>query len=160
MVQIAANAAHVRDGTSGLISKDWLACLPVRAKVDEVSTFAAIGGYYETIGVTACGYVDATPDNRDAVVGEIAVRLGVKPWEMGHFRHLYTNRVETEELINLRAFNPQGTSHFLYAWNVLMSFPEKTDPDVFRTIRRLDIEGLQDYRMSLINGSRRTLAGN
>ncbi len=57
-------------------------------------------------------------------------------------------------------FNPQGTSHFLYAWNTLMGFPEKTDPDVFRTIRHLDIEGLQDYRMSLINGSRRTLAGN
>lgn len=57
-------------------------------------------------------------------------------------------------------FNPQGTSHFLYAWNTLMGFPEKTDPDVFRTISHLDIEGLQDYRMSLINGSRRTLAGN
>ena len=57
-------------------------------------------------------------------------------------------------------FNPQGTSHFLYAWNTLMGFPEKTDPDVFRTIHHLDIEGLQDYRMSLINGSRRTLAGN
>lgn len=57
-------------------------------------------------------------------------------------------------------FNPQGTSHFLYAWNTLMGFPEKTDPDVFRTIRYLDIEGLQDYRMSLINGSRRTLADN
>lgn len=57
-------------------------------------------------------------------------------------------------------FNPQGTSHFLYAWNTLMGFPEKTDPDVFRTISHLDIECLQDYRMSLINGSRRTLAGN
>lgn len=57
-------------------------------------------------------------------------------------------------------FNPQGTSHFPYAWNTLMGFPEKTDPDVFRTIRHLDIEGLQDYSMSLINGSRRTLAGN
>lgn len=57
-------------------------------------------------------------------------------------------------------FNPQGTSHFLYAWNTLMGFPEKTDPDVFRTISHLDIEGLQDYRMSLIDGSRRTLAGN
>lgn len=57
-------------------------------------------------------------------------------------------------------FNPQGASHFLYAWNTLMGFPEKTDPDVFRAIRHLDIEGLQDYRMSLINGSRRTLAGN
>lgn len=54
----------------------------------------------------------------------------------------------------------RGTSHFLYAWNMLMGFPKKTDPDVFRTIRHLDIEGLQDYRMSLINGSRRTLAGN
>lgn len=57
-------------------------------------------------------------------------------------------------------FNPQGTSHFLYAWNTLMGFPEKTDPDVFRTIKHLDVEGLQDYRMSLINGSRRTLADN
>lgn len=108
MVQSTADAAHVRDGTSGLISKDWLACLPVRAKVDEVTTFAAIGGYYEAIGVTACGYVDATPDNRDAVIGEIAVRLGVKPWEMGHFRHLYTNKVETEDLINLRALTRLG----------------------------------------------------
>ena len=57
-------------------------------------------------------------------------------------------------------FGPQGVSHFRFAWNTLMSFPEKTDPDVFRTISHLDIEGLQDYRMSLINGSRRTLAGN
>lgn len=57
-------------------------------------------------------------------------------------------------------FGPQGVSHFRFAWNTLMGFPEKTDPDVFRTIRHLDIEGLQDYRMSLINGSRRTLAGN
>lgn len=57
-------------------------------------------------------------------------------------------------------FNVQNANHFLYAWNTLMGFPEKTDPDVFRTISHLDIEGLQDYRMSLINGSRRTLAGN
>ena len=57
-------------------------------------------------------------------------------------------------------FGPQGVSHFRFAWNTLMGFPEKTDPDVFRTISHLDIEGLQDYRMSLINGSRRTLAGN
>ena len=108
MVQIAEDAAHVRDGTSGLIPPEWLDCLPVRAKVNEVSTFAAIGGYYEAIGVTSCGYVDATPDNRDAVVGELAVRLGVKPWEMGHFRHRYTNGVETPDLINLRTLARLG----------------------------------------------------
>ena len=108
MVEIAADAAHVRDGTSGLVSRDWLACLPARAKVDEVSTFAAIGGYYEAIGVPSCGYVDATPDNRDAVIGEIAVRLGAKPWTVGRFRHLYTNKVETAELINLRALTRLG----------------------------------------------------
>ena len=101
MVQVAADAAHVRDGTSGLIPPEWRGCLPVRARRDEVSTFAAIGGYYEAMG--AMGYIDPEPDGRDAVIGEIAVRLGVKPWQMGHFRHLYINRVETEELINLRA---------------------------------------------------------
>lgn len=57
-------------------------------------------------------------------------------------------------------FNVQNANHFLYAWNTLMGFPEKTDPYVFKTISHLDIEGLQDYRMSLINGSRRTLASN
>lgn len=57
-------------------------------------------------------------------------------------------------------FSVQNANHFLYAWNTLMSFPEKTDPHVFKTISHLDIEGLQDYRMSLINGNRRTLAGN
>lgn len=108
MVQIAADAAQLRNDTGGLIPLEWRSCLPARAKVDEVSTFAAIGGYYEAIGVTSCGYVDATPDNRDAVIGEVAVRLGVKPWEMGHFRHLYTNRVGTEELINLRALTRLG----------------------------------------------------
>ena len=106
MVQVAADATHVRDGTSGLIPPEWRSCLPVRAKVDEVSTFAAIGGYYEAMG--AMGYIDPEPDGRDAVIGEIAVRLGVKPWQMGHFRHLYTNRVETEELLNLRALTRLG----------------------------------------------------
>ena len=106
MVQIAADAAHVRDGTRGLIPPEWRGCLPTRARVDEVSAFAAIGGYYEAMG--AMGYIDPEPDGRDAVIGEIAVRLGVKPWEMGHFRHLYTNRVETEELINLRALTRLG----------------------------------------------------
>ncbi len=101
MVQIAADAAQLRGGTSGLIPPEWRGCLPVRARRDEVSTFAAIGGYYEYMD--AMGYIDPEPDGRDAVIGEIAVRLGVKPWQMGHFRHLYTNRVETEELINLRA---------------------------------------------------------
>lgn len=57
-------------------------------------------------------------------------------------------------------FSVQNVSHFRFAWNILMGFPEKTDPAVFRTISHLDIEGLQDYRMSLTNGSRRTLAGN
>lgn len=119
MVEIAADAAHVRDGTSGLVSQDWLACLPVRAKVDQVSTFAAIGGYYEVMGVI--GYVDATPDNRDAVIGEIAVRLGVKPWTVGRFRHLYTNKVETAELINLRALTRLGAvknEADLLAWSL------------------------------------------
>ena len=108
MVEITADAAHVRDGTSGLIPPEWRGCLPVRAQVDEVSAFAAIGGYYEAIGVTSCGYVDATPDNRDAVVGELAVRLGVKPWGMGHFRHRYTNGVETPDLIDLRTLARLG----------------------------------------------------
>lgn len=106
MVQIAADAAQLRDGTSGLIPPEWRSCLPVRARVDEVSTFAAIGGYYESMG--AMGYIDPEPDGRDTVIGEIAVRLDVKPWQMGHFRHLYTNRVETAELINLRALTRLG----------------------------------------------------
>lgn len=108
MVEIAADAAQLRDGTSGLIPPEWRSCLPVRAWADEVSTFAAIGGYYEVIDVTSCGYVDATPDNRDAVVGELAVRLGVKPWEMGHFRYRYTNGVETPDLIDLRTLARLG----------------------------------------------------
>lgn len=119
MVQIAADAAHVRDGMSGLIPPEWRGCLPVRAKVDEVSTFAAIGGYYEAMG--AMGYIDPEPDGRDAVIGEIAVRLSVKPWEMGHFRHLYTNKVETEELINLRALTRLGAvtnETELLAWSL------------------------------------------
>lgn len=106
MVEIAADAAHVRDGTNGLVSQDWLACLPVQARVDEVRTFTAIGGYYAAIG--AFGYLDDDPDNRDAVVGELAVRLGVKPWEIGHFRHRYTNGVETPDLIDLRALARLG----------------------------------------------------
>lgn len=106
MVQIAADAAQLRDGMSGLIPPEWRGCLPTRAKVDEVSTFAAIGGYYEAMG--AMGYIDPEPDGRDAVIGEIALRLSVKPWQMGHFRHLYTNRVETAELINLRALTRLG----------------------------------------------------
>lgn len=57
-------------------------------------------------------------------------------------------------------FSVQNVGHFRFAWNILMGFPEKTDPYVFKTISRLDIEELQDYRQSLINGSRRTLAGN
>ena len=61
---------------------------------------------------------------------------------------------------NKVSFSVQNANHFLYAWNTLMGFPEKTDPYVFKTISHLDIEKLQDYRQSLINGSRRTLAGN
>lgn len=121
MVEIAADAAHVRNGPDRRVSHHWLACLPARAKVDEVSTFAAIGGYYEAIGVTSCGYVDATPDNRDAVIGEIAVRLDVKPWEMGHFRHLYTNGVDDLTLINLRALTRLGAvtnEADLLAWSL------------------------------------------
>ena len=109
MVQIAADAAHVRDGTSGLIPPHWQSVLPTYVRTDEVRTFSAIGGYYEAIG--AFGYLDDDPDNRDAVVGELAVRLGVKPWEMGHFRHRYTNGVETPELINLRALTRLGAVH-------------------------------------------------
>lgn len=119
MVQVAADAARVRDGTRGLIPPEWRGCLPVQAKVDEVSTFAAIGGYYEAMG--AMGYIDPEPDGRDAVIGEIAVRLAVKPWQMGHFRHLYTNRVETEELINLRALTRLGAvrnEEDLLAWSL------------------------------------------
>ena len=119
MVQVAEDAAYVRGGTSGLIPPEWRSCLPVRARRDEVSTFAAIGGYYEYMG--AMGYIDPEPDGRDAVIGEIAVRLGVKPWQMGHFRHLYTNRVETEELINLRALVRLGAvknEEDLRAWNL------------------------------------------
>ena len=119
MVQVAADAAHVRDGKSGLIPLEWRGCLPARAKVDEVSTFAAIGGYYEVMG--AMGYIDPEPDGRDAVIGEIAVRLGVKPWQMGRFRHLYTNRVETAELINLRALTRLGAvrnEEGLLAWSL------------------------------------------
>ncbi len=105
--------------TGELISKDWLACLPVRAKVDEVSTFAAIGAYYEAMG--AMGYIDPEPDGRDAVIGEIAVRLGVKPWQMGHFRHRYTNGVEDFDLINLRALTRLGAvknETDLLAWSL------------------------------------------
>lgn len=119
MVQIAADAAHVRNGTNGLIPPEWRSCLPVQAKVDEVSTFAVIGAYYEVKG--DMGYIDPEPDGRDAVIGEIAARLGVKPWQMGHFRHLYTNRVETAELINLRALTRLGAvinEAGLLAWSL------------------------------------------
>lgn len=119
MVQVTADATHVRDGTRGLIPPEWQSCLPVWAKVDEVSTFAAIGGYYEAMG--AMGYIDPELDGRDAVIGEIVVRLGVKPWQMGHFRHLYTNKVETAELINLRALTRLGAvknEADLLAWSL------------------------------------------
>lgn len=119
MVPIAADAAHVRNGTSGLIPPEWRGCLPAWAKADEVSTFAAIGGYYEAMD--ALGYIDPEPDGRNAVIGEIAVRLGVKPWQMSRFRHLYTNRVETAELINLRALTRLGAvrnEEDLLAWSL------------------------------------------
>lgn len=40
---------------------------------------------------------------------------------MGHFRHLYTNRVETEKLINLRALTRLGAvknEADLLAWSL------------------------------------------
>lgn len=110
MVQIAADAAQLRNDTSGLLSKAWAGVLP-RHVLDqgEVAVFAGIGRYYEAMGVI--GRVDTEPDNRDAVVGEIAVRLGVKPGEMSHFRHRYTNDAPTPELINLRALTRLGAVH-------------------------------------------------
>ncbi len=121
MVQVAADAAHVRDGTSGLIPPEWRNCLPVRARVDEVSAFAAIGGYYEVIGATSCVYVDAMPDNRDAVIGEIVVRLGVKPGEIGRFRHNFTRGESQHELLNMRALTRLGVVRNetdLLAWSL------------------------------------------
>ena len=41
-----------------------------------------------------------------------------------------------------------------------MTFPEKTDPDVFKKIQDRDLEGLLAFRDSLINGHNRSSAGN
>jgi hypothetical protein len=57
-------------------------------------------------------------------------------------------------------FNAQNASHFRHAWNTLMTFPEKTDPDVFKKIQDRDLEGLLAFRDSLINGHNRSSAGN
>jgi hypothetical protein len=49
------------------------------------------------------------------------MRLDVKPWEMGHFRHRYTNGVETPDLINLRALTRLGAvknEADLLAWSL------------------------------------------
>lgn len=105
MVEITADATHVRDGTSGLISPDWLAVLP-RRELGETAIYAGIGAYYEVMGVI--GYVDDEPDTHEAVIGEIAVRLGVKPGEMGHFRHNFTRGKSQQELLNLRALTRLG----------------------------------------------------
>ncbi len=80
--------------------------------------------------------------------------------DAAHVRDGTSGLIPPEWRGNKVPFSVQNASHFLYAWNTLIGFPEKTDPYVFKTISHLDIEGLQDYRMSLINGSRRTLAGN
>ena len=57
-------------------------------------------------------------------------------------------------------FSAQNVGHFKCAWNALMSFPEKTDPAVFKNICTHDIEGLYSFRDSLINGPNRSLADN
>lgn len=56
--------------------------------------------------------------------------------------------------------SPLTVPHFRFAWNILLRYPEKTDPAVFSQIQHLDAEGLQTWRDSLMFGSRRTLAGN
>lgn len=120
MVQVAADAAHVRDGTSGLISKDWLAVLPRHVReLGETAIYAGIGAYYEVMGVIS--YVDDEPDTHEAVVGEIAVRLGVKPGEMGRFRHNFTRGESRHELLNLRALTRLGVVRNeadLLAWSL------------------------------------------
>lgn len=120
MVEIVADAAHVRGGTSGLISPDWLAVLPQRVReLGETAIYAGIGAYYEAMGVI--GYVDDEPDTHEAVVGEIAVRLGVKPGEMGRFRHNFTRGESRHELLNLRALTRLGAvknEADLLAWSL------------------------------------------
>lgn len=102
MVQVAADAAHVRGGMNGLVSQDWLAVLPHRVReLGETAIYAGIGAYYEVMGVI--GYVDNEPDTLEAVIGEIAVRLGVKPGGMARFRHNFTRDEPHHELLNLRA---------------------------------------------------------
>ena len=105
------------------------------------------------------GALCATLDDAAATwlaVGEDSHPIHMRQWPEQTVRDAVANWWRG----NKAPFNVQNANHFLYAWNTLMGFPEKTDPYVFKTISHLDIEGLQDYRMSLINGSRRTLAGN
>lgn len=120
MVEIVANAADVRDGTSGLIGLDWLAVLPKRVReLGETAIYAGIGSYYEVMGVI--GYVDDEPDTHEAVVGEIAVRLGVKPGEIGRFRHNFIRGESHHELLNLRALTRLGAvanETELLAWSL------------------------------------------
>lgn len=61
---------------------------------------------------------------------------------------------------NKAPFTARNVSHFKCAWNTLMSFPEKTDPAVFKNICIHDLEGLYAFRDSLVNGPNRSLAGN
>ena len=110
MVQIAADAALLRNGTSRLIPPEWRGCLPARAKVDEVSTFAAIGGYYEAMG--AMGYIDPEPDGRDAVIGEIILRMdeidlyNIKPLRRELFNPMSMERIdELHALVMLGVFS-------------------------------------------------------
>lgn len=120
MVQGAADAAHVRDGISGLIPKDWLVVLPHRVReLGETAIYAGIGNYYEVMGVI--GYVDDEPDTHEAVVGEIAVRLGVKPGGMGRFRHNFIRNESRRDLLNLRALTRLGAiknEADLLAWSL------------------------------------------
>lgn len=120
MVESTADAAHVRDGTSGLISPDWLAVLPHRVReLGETTIYAGIGAYYEVMGVI--GHVDDEPDTHEAVVGEIAVRLAVKPGGMGRFRHNFIRGESHHELLNLRALTRLGVVRNeadLLAWSL------------------------------------------
>lgn len=123
MVQALEAAADVRNGTSGLIPQHWLAVIPQRVcKQGEVAMFAAIGQYYEAIG--AIGYAGTDPDPTEAAIGEIAVRLGVKPWEMAHFRYNYTNSVPRTEILDLLALTRLGAVRNeadLIAWSLQTS---------------------------------------
>lgn len=119
MVQIAADAAHVRDGTSGLIPQRWLDVLPAEVRaLGERHVFAGIAQFFDVMGVI--GRVDEL-DEVKVAVGEIAVRLGVKPWEMSHFRYNYINSVPRTEILNLLALTRLGAVRNeadLIAWSL------------------------------------------